>query len=354
MSVAASPVGVPSPPRFGGGSNPTTMPTQFTLDEVRERIAARKQQDQAADAAALRYVRPLSEAAEALIDVYQNPEGRYMLGLPELDVMIRGIGRGELCLIVGRAHSGKSAVALQSVVNNPQAKVLWYQWDESSLLMLAKLCAVVTNTNGETIEKRVRAGDPDTIATIRKLAGQTFRNLVIIDEPLSLDEMSIALREAEAWWSSYHSDPQVDVVILDFLELLPGEQDASGVDAKVKGLKRWGKAHDVPLICIHQANRNAGQRGKTIGMDSSKFGGDAEATFLLGVSRKRDDPDLDPMLYHQVEHTITVNVDKNKRAGGKRGAVDFHLDPETGRIAPLEDLRPDPEPSASWTSQQIF
>jgi hypothetical protein len=354
MSLVAPPAGVPSPSRSGGGSDTPPMPTALSIEQIRERIAARQHDDQAADTAALRFVRPLSDAAEALIDVYQNPEGRYMLGLPELDVMIRGIGRGELCLIVGRAHSGKSAVALQSVVNNPQAKVLWYQWDESSLLMLAKLCAVVTNTNGETIEQRVRAGDPETIATIRKLAGQTFRNLVVIDEPLGFDEMSIALKEAETWWSSFHDNPQVDVVILDFLELLPGDQDATGVDAKVKGLKRWGKAHDVPLICIHQANRAAGQRGKTIGMDSSKFGGDAEATFLLGVSRKRDDPDLDPLLYHQVEHTITVNVDKNKRAGGKRGAVDFHLDPDTGRISPLEDQWAAPEPSASWTSQQIF
>jgi replicative DNA helicase len=318
------------------------MPETLTLEQIRASIAERQQAETVEQTSRLHYVKPLSVAAEALIDVFQNPEGRFMFGIRPLDVMLRGVGKGELCLIVGRAHSGKSALALQAVVNNPNAKVLWFQWDESALLLLAKLCSVVTGTNGEKIEQAVRSGDAATIESIRRIATQTFRNLVVIDEPLGLEDMGIALCEAEQWWSKHNDDAVVDAVILDFLELLPGDQDATGVDAKVKGLKRWGKVHNVPLLCIHQANRSAGHRGKTIGMDSAKFGGDAEATMVLGVSRRRDDPELDPADFERVKDQITINVDKNKRPGGKRGAVDFYLDPDTGGIFPLDDLHPEP------------
>ncbi len=328
------------------------MTEVLSVEELRARIAERQNMEQSASAQRLRYVRPLADAAEALIDVFQNPEGRFMFGLPPLDVMLRGVGKGEMCLVVGRAHSGKSAIALQAVANNPQARVLWFQWDESALLLLAKLVAVVSNTNGELLEQRVRSGDPEAVATIRQLAGQTFRNLVVIDEPLGLEDMSAALIEAQDWWGA-----EADAVILDFIELLPGEQDATGVDAKIKGLKRWGKQHNVPLVCIHQANRSSGHRGKAIGMDAAKFGGDAEATQLLGVFRKRDDPDLEPAEYELVKDLLQVAVSKNKRPPSRRGTVDFHLDPDTGRITPLDDLHPAPvEPpmESTWWEQQNF
>lgn len=331
------------------------MPDTLSIEQIRAAISERQISEQQTDAGSFHYVKPLTFAAEALIDVFQNPEGRFMFGIRPLDIMLRGIGKGELCLIVGRAHSGKSALALQAVVNNPQAKVLWFQWDESALLMLAKLCSVVTRTNGEQIEQLVRQGDTATIETIRKIASQTFRNLIVIDEPLCLEDMGMALSEAEEWWAKTNDDPLVDAVILDFLELLPGDQDASGVDAKVKGLKRWGKIHNVPLLCIHQANRSAGHRGKTIGMDSAKFGGDAESTMVLGVSRKRDDPDIEPSDFERVKDTITINVDKNKRPGGKRGAVDFYLDPDTGGIFPLDDLHPEPTAAErAWNAVLAF
>lgn len=331
------------------------MPETLTLEEIRASIAERQRSATVEQTSSFHFVRPLSVAAEALIDVFQNPEGRFMFGIRPLDVMLRGVGKGELCLIVGRAHSGKSALALQAVVNNPSARVLWFQWDESALLLLAKLCSVVTGTNGERIEQSVRAGDVATIDSIRRIASQTFRNLVVIDEPLGLEDMGEALCEAEQWWAKSNDNFTVDAVILDFLELLPGEQDATGVDSKVKGLKRWGKIHNVPLLCIHQANRSAGHRGKTIGMDSAKFGGDAEATMVLGVSRRRDDPDLDPADFERVKDQITINVDKNKRPGGKRGAVDFHLDPDTGGIFPIDDLHPAPAVSSRESRlQQAF
>jgi replicative DNA helicase len=331
--------GVPPLPAVGHPHPPTELavPEILSVQEVRARITQRQNETQTEQARHLRYIRPLADAAEGLIEYLQNPEGRFTFGLPPIDLMLRGIGRGELCFITGRAHSGKTLLLLNALANYPDRRVLFFTFDEPAELVLTKLVAITQQINGETLEASVKQDDADTLATIRKVAGQLFRNLVVIDEPLNLRQMSEALQEAEQWWGA-----PCDAVMIDFLELLPGEQDVSGVDGKSKALKGWSKTANVPVLCLHQSNRANGARGKVVGMDSMKYAGDAEATQVLGVSRRRDDPDIAADELVRVADQITVNVDKNKRPPSKKGVVDFHLDADTGQITPLDDLHPAP------------
>ena len=67
------------------------------------------------------FVRPLLGAANDLIDWMSNLDNRLMFGLPDIDAAIRGIARGELCYLTGRAHSGKTQVVLNMVHHNPKA-----------------------------------------------------------------------------------------------------------------------------------------------------------------------------------------------------------------------------------------
>lgn len=314
-----------------------TPPEVLSVEEIRARIAERQTAETAAAAQRYRYIRPLADAAEGLIDYLQNPEGRFCFGIPQIDVMLRGVGRGELCLVTGRAHSGKTMLVLQAVANNPNARVLFFTFDEAAELVLTKLVALVENINGETLEAAVKRGDSATIATIRRVASQTFRNLVVIDEPLGLTAMTAAVQEASEWWGA-----APDCVVIDYLELLPGEQDSVGVDSKSKQLKVWTKNMMVPTICLHQANRSNGNRGHVVGMDALRFAGDSEATQVIGVSRRRDDPYIAADELARVANTITVNVDKNKRPPCKKGVIELHLNPDNGRITPLDDLHPAP------------
>ena len=323
------------------------MPDILSIDEIRSRISERNNATQTETARHLRYVRPLADAAEGLIEYLQNPEGRFTFGLPAIDVMLRGVGRGELCIVTGRAHSGKTMLVLQAVANNPDKRVLFFTLDEAAELVLTKLVAITQNINGETLEKQIKANDPTTLALVRQTAGQQFKNLVVIDEPLNLTQMAEAVVEAETWWGA-----RCDAVIIDFLELLPGEQDVSGVDGKSKALKVWTKNVDVPVLCLHQSNRSGGNRGKVVGMDSMKYAGDAEATQVIGVSRRRDDTDLNADELAVVADQITVNVDKNKRPPCKKGVVEFHLDSNTGRIMSLDDMRGTQPERPMWSAPQ--
>lgn len=296
------------------------------------------------------YIKPLSDAADSWLDFTTNPEGRYRLGLDEIDIMTRGFGRGELVFITGKPFSGKTQVVLNAIANNPEARTLIYTLDEPRELVFAKLAALTTGINSDELERRVRAGDAFAVDAVRKVAIERIPSLFIVDDSLTLGQMTDAKNEATIAWGA-----PPDLVVIDYLELLPGE----GVDQKAQGLKRWCKNADVPVICLHQASRGSSERGKPGGMDAMRFGGTAEATFVIEVFRKREDEDLDPheRRYHQ--DTVTINLAKCKRPPGKVGMHDFHMDEETGLItsnAPMVQPRPRTvkgKPQRNWAERAL-
>lgn len=281
-----------------------------------------------------RFVRPLAgNADEGLIETVQNTEGRFMFGLTEIDARIRGVGPGEFCLIVGFAHSGKTQVVLQAIINNPGARVLMFTPDEVAELVLMKLVCMKHGLNAEELEHRLKAGDPEAETLVRRSARVDFRNLIVLDEPLTLGDMTQALAEAEDFWGD-----EANAVIFDYLNLL--RTDADNVEGKSESLKEWTKTVRRPVICLHQAGRGAAGKGEPITLTSSKYGGEQEAIFLIGVRRKRDDESLDEWERRQHDNTVSLSVVKNKRPPSKKTpveGVDHFLCPDTGVIRPLRD-----------------
>lgn len=281
-----------------------------------------------------RLIRPLADAAETFIEYLANPDSRFMLGLPPIDTMTRGFGRGELTYITGRAHTAKTMVTLNAIASSPEQRVLLFTPDETAELVLAKLVALRHDIAGHVLEDQLRAGDEETMKLVRRAAKEDFANLIVLDRSLSFRDMTTSVEEARDFWGA-----DVDAVVIDFLELLPGgDGDAAGVSAKSQKLKRWTKELGVSTICLHQASRGSGPRGTAGGMDAVRYGGETEAMFLLETYRKRDNKTLDPWEAQRHANTVTIALHKNKRAGGKgTGEHDFYLDPRNGLIREIED-----------------
>lgn len=312
-------------------------PTILSLDDIKAAIAVRQTEEQVVEVEEAKkkyqYVRPFTSAAEGLIDYAQNPAGRFMLGIRDIDAMTRGFGKGELTYITGRAHSGKTQLLLQAISNSPSTRVVLFTPDEVAELVLSKLVAMHYNISAEDVEARIKEGDQNTIDMVRRAAAHDFRNLIVVDDSLTLNQMGRALEEAEDWWGA-----KAEVVIIDFLELIPGEDNGpEGVNAKSQALKRATKHWDVPVLCLHQASRSSGPRGKAAGMGAMRYGGETEAIMVLEVYRRRDDETLDEIDRRRYANSITVSVAKNKRPPSKRGEVDLYIHPEHGTIRPLRD-----------------
>jgi len=245
--------------------------------------------------------------------------------------MMRGIGRGELCIVTGRAHSSKTQLLLNSVVNNPTKRVLWITPDEMAELVLIKLVTMVHELDPIELEKAVKLKDQSAIDTLHEFASTSMPNLMVVDRTPTVVQMGVALTEAENAWGA-----PADLVVFDFLELLPGDGDARGVQRKADELKRFGKERDVPLAVVHQTGR-AGDRGRAAGMDAMKYGGEQQAMFVLEVFRKREDQTETENYRETHANTATVNVAKNKRPPSATGVVDLFLDPRFGTMREMQD-----------------
>lgn len=296
-----------------------------------ERREQEKQEEKAEVNARFRYIRPLSDAAGELIEYLQNPEGRFMLGLPEIDMMTRGFGAGELVYVLGHAHSGKTQIILNAINNNRGLHVLYFTPDEPAALVLTKLVALSTGVDAETLEAKIKDGDKIAEDLVRETASRTFKNLIVVDTGLTVNEMASAYAEYE----TYYGCPP-DLVVVDFLELIPGEE-TDGLMTKSRDLKKWAKDAACPVICLHQASRTSGGRGRPMGMFSGRYGGETDAIFVLGVYRRRDDDDLDQFDRDRAENLISVQVIKNKRPPNRTGEHEYFMEGATGNVREIRD-----------------
>lgn len=320
--------------------------TVLSPDEITARLeAARARPEPQAGPSRYRYVKPFSSAAEGLIETAQNSDGRFMFGMTDLDMMMRGVGKGDLCYVTGRPHSGKTQVVLNAVAYNFDRPVLWFTPDEVAELVLMKLVALQHGIDSETLEARVKGYDQEAIRLVRQTAAEDFANLIVVDDSLALGKMNVAYQEAVDLWQEKPA-----AVVVDFLEIVPGEgSDAEGVVAKSEQIKGWGKEIDCPLIVLRQSKRTGSSRGQAAGMEGMRYGGEDVATFVVEVYRKRDDDSMDAWERQAHENTVTVNLSKNKRPPCKKGEADLFLDPNVGTIRPLvdADFKPRFEPIVS-------
>ena len=118
------------------------------------------------------YVRPLAAAADDYLDMLLNDEGRWMFGIRPLDAMIRGTGRGELTFITGKAHSGKTQLALQSIANNPDKRVVLFTPDEVDALVLSKLVSVTRAIPSDELEKMIHSSRFPSMDRLEESHGQ--------------------------------------------------------------------------------------------------------------------------------------------------------------------------------------
>lgn len=297
---------------------------------------------------------PFEEAANEYVQFSRTVERRVYTGITEFDGAMRGVAPKELCLVNGFAHSGKTVFVTEVMRSNPHKRVVLFTPDETRVLVLVKLACATAGVSAEYLEDRLMRGDDWAENLLRETATENYPLLAVFDELSSLDSMSYALDECAAAWGD-----GPEAVIIDYADLIDaGVDDSPG---RLNAIKRWGKKHDVPLFLLHQTSRTAGADGRKMTISSGNHGGEQQATFVVGVRRKRqqyqtmiDDLELriatsqkdtdklrhmlNDAVYERDRHrnTVTFSLVKNKRPPGRLVEdTDFRLDPDTGRVERL-------------------
>ena len=281
------------------------------------------------------------QVVDNLVGFIRNPSERWYLGFPEIDLASRGIGKGEVLMVVGRSHTGKSQMLLNSIVvnliNDPAAHVVIFSMDEPRELVAMKLFCLLKGRSSTEVEEAIKANDKNTIQELAEASEKELSRIAIIDESLPLSRMEEVMEETREWFGTNPS-----FVMLDYLELLPGgDSDATGVTTKAQAVKRWAKTQRVPVGLVHQAGRGSGDKGKAAGLYAGRYGGEQEAIFVIEVYRQRDRYDLSQWEKTYHDNSINLNLCKNKRTA-RLIYQTYYLDPSSGHIHPYwEELIPD-------------
>lgn len=301
---------------------------------------------------AYRFYKPLKEAADEFIRWAETPGERVYTGIKVLDDAMRGTAPGELTLIQGFTHSGKTLLATEILLNNAKTNMLLFTPDETRPLVLTKLTAARHAVGAEELEVRIQQDDASARQMLLDTAAE-FGSLAIFDETVTLMDMDRMFDEVTA-----AHDGRPKAVMFDYAELLEGFDD---VKACLTQLKAWGKRKQVAMFVIHQASRTSGSSGKRMSIDSGAYGGEQQSTHVIGVRRKKymhfamlqileekiansTNPnsiavfeskmrEIQDILIPQDESTLTVSLNKNKRPPCKLvDDTDFHVDKDTGRM----------------------
>lgn len=289
--------------------------------------------------AAPRWIKPLSTAVTDLVDVLYNDDERFETGIIDIDVYTRGWRPKELVLCVGFSHSGKTQVALQIILNNPNKRVLFLSLDDAAELVVVKLAAMGYQLAGSELEREVREGNPEYVELLHNAPADRFPNLALVDGSVSIDDLPMIVNEAIEWWDG--ELPQL--IIIDYLGLLGAkggniEDGYNAVSVKMKQIKAWCKSLPCPLFLMHQGTRSGARPGSPITLTSMAFGGEQEATQIIGLRRKKDDPERSATERNRWRNVITVDIPKNKRVGGRLtgpDGIDLFMEPSNGTIRSL-------------------
>ena len=298
-----------------------------------------------------RMYEPLSEAAHSFVRWAQSPQERIHLGLPQIDAEMRGIAAGEMSMMIGYAHGGKTLLLLHSLLENRDKHIAMFIPDEPRQLVLTKLTCMYHGIDARELERLVALDDGDAIDLLRETAEENFPNLAVFDQPLTGIDMERAYNEVCDVWGQIP-----ELVVVDYLDLVEAGET---VPDKATFVKSFGRRHDIPMLVLHQTSRSSGADGMKLTMSSGAFGGEQQATSVIGVRRKkysimaemneiiskldkthseRAMERLDSLRYEAKihEYTVTVSLLKNKRPAGQLvDDIDYEIDLATGRLTPL-------------------
>jgi len=311
--------------------------------------------------------RPLSDAIPDYVHWAQHPDERIYFGFNDLDMQVRGVAPSEMCLINGFSHSGKTLFLLQILVANRDKVVIYFCPDEPRTLTLIKLACLVHKVKGRELEEGIANNDPNAIKMLEQTAREWFPNLAVFDQFMNLSDMEKSLIEVD----KYLGQPRL--MVFDYLELLSSGDET--VPAKANTIKAFGKRHNIPLIVLHQSSRTSGADGKKQTISSGAFGGEQQASHIVGVRRKKFEIEsqirdiiekldkstaserllerLDMLRYDLQlhENTVTINLVKCKRQDAQLlDDMDYEIEAGTGRLLRINGFAQSPSETATSAS----
>jgi KaiC/GvpD/RAD55 family RecA-like ATPase len=266
-------------------------------------------------------IRSHPDLSEAYVkSVLALKDTRILTCIPDMDIPMRGLCGGEILTILGRPHSGKTALA-QSIMYHVWDKQglpsLMFSLEMSAEQLYERGASMLLGIDGADIEKSVLNGEFEK--DIKRRAGG-FEGVRYLDMAgLSVNQMERCIMEAEM---------KPKLVVIDYLSIIggKGKDEREQVARVFKDIQTMAKTVDVAIILLSQVSRAAGDEFSEI---SIKDG--------YGSSAIEQDSYFIWALWKDMEDTKHRHLKllKNKRGDAGQECLMRFLNPSP-RLFPIE------------------
>lgn len=214
--------------------------------------------------------------------VVENP-------IPGMRDLLDGFRGGELVIIGARPASGKTALAAQIVEGACRAGVgtAFYSLEMTISQIVSRLACGRANVNS----RKLRSGELDKGSRAR-LAEELNK---IMEWPLLIaDNMAVTTSAIRSTLRPLVVAGKIGFLVIDYLGLLVGNSRAENRNQELseisRGLKRLARELNIPVVALHQLNRESEKRGGEPRLadlrDSGSIEQDADIVILIHAKEK--------------------------------------------------------------------
>ena len=176
-------------------------------------------------------------------------------GFPELNDQMSGFQKGDLVILAARPSVGKTALALTLARNaavNVEAGVAVFSLEMSKIQLVQRLLSIETKVDLHKL-RTGRLSDEDWMHLTHNINRLAEAPIYIDDTP------GISVLEARAKARRLQREYGIDMVIIDYLQLMSGHIRAQSREQEIsqisRGLKAMAKELDVPVLALSQLSR---------------------------------------------------------------------------------------------------
>lgn len=246
----------------------------------------------------------------------------YLTGIPSLDNSVRGLRRGEMCVVGGRPSHGKSMLALQWAYNVAATckNVLFISEEMGKEALAVRSLAFVNGLRDDEVNR----GNYAQVADEQMDFWANKGKVVTLVSTGSVRKTTMAIEQAVKYLN-------VEMVFVDYLQLLsgPGGSTYERVTFVSRELKAAAVKNDIALVAMAQLARGLETRDNTPRLsdlkDSGQIEQDADQVLFVQWPLKSD-PKYKPFDEYR------VYCAKNRNREIKTNVIELRFVPSEQRL----------------------
>lgn len=236
-------------------------------------------------------------------------------GFPDLDESTSKLLKSEVVMVAAYSGVGKTFTAIQIALHaafREKKNVIFFSMEMSAATLITRLIAMFMRKREDEVKELLMNGDNMALTVQRALN----KKLLIVDKNnLTVDDIRTYINVA----NTMVFDTPTDMIILDYLQYMPGTSEYTVMSETVRSFKPLAKEMNVVPIILSQLNRE-GKPWEKPDLTQMKGGGDIEATadWIIGMWRDGENPSLSLEEQARLQDCVNIAILKGRRRYGQR------------------------------------